>query len=141
MGNERSNFGVVAIDHVVINATDANASAAWYAKVLGMRRAPAKGREILYFGQQKIHVRPVSISKEQWFTADHEAAGSDDLCFLVETDAQSIVDHLTSCDVAIEVGPVARDGARGPMTSVYCRDPDGSLIEIATYGTRLASSE
>jgi catechol 2,3-dioxygenase-like lactoylglutathione lyase family enzyme len=28
---------------------------------------------------------------------------------------------------------VERDGARGKMTSVYCRDPDGNLIEVATY--------
>jgi catechol 2,3-dioxygenase-like lactoylglutathione lyase family enzyme len=42
--------------------------------------------------------------------------------------------HLQRCGVAVELGPVAKDGALGPITSVYCRDPDGSLIEIATYG-------
>jgi hypothetical protein len=36
--------------------------------------------------------------------------------------------------VAVEVGPVSRRGARGEMTSVYCRDPDGNLIEVAKYG-------
>ena len=25
--------------------------------------------------------RPIAATKEDWFTADHEAAGSDDLCF------------------------------------------------------------
>jgi catechol 2,3-dioxygenase-like lactoylglutathione lyase family enzyme len=35
--------------------------------------------------------------------------------------------------VKVEQGPVAKDGALGPITSVYCRDPDGNLIEIATY--------
>jgi catechol 2,3-dioxygenase-like lactoylglutathione lyase family enzyme len=34
--------------------------------------------------------------------------------------------------VAIEeAGP--RQGARGTLRSVYCRDPDGSLIEISSY--------
>ncbi|MBV9655554.1 MAG: VOC family protein, partial [Acetobacteraceae bacterium] len=33
-------------------------------------------------------------------------------------------------------GPVERLGALGPMHSVYCRDPEGNLIEIATYLTR-----
>jgi hypothetical protein len=28
---------------------------------------------------------------------------------------------------------VERLGALGPMTSVYCRDADGNLIEIASY--------
>jgi hypothetical protein len=35
--------------------------------------------------------------------------------------------------VAIEEGPVAKQGARGVLRSVYCRDPDGSLIEISSY--------
>jgi catechol 2,3-dioxygenase-like lactoylglutathione lyase family enzyme len=35
--------------------------------------------------------------------------------------------------VAVEAGPVSRTGALGPMSSVYCRDPDGNLIEISTY--------
>ncbi|RUU50762.1 VOC family protein, partial [Mesorhizobium sp. M2C.T.Ca.TU.002.02.1.1] len=35
--------------------------------------------------------------------------------------------------VAIEVGPVRRIGARGPMMSVYFRDPDGNLVEVSEY--------
>ncbi len=46
-----------------------------------------------------------------------------------------IAAHLESTGIPIEVGPGTRAGARGPMTSVYCRDPDGNLIEIATYAT------
>ena len=41
--------------------------------------------------------------------------------------------HLKACDVAIEEGPVTKQGARGALRSVYCRDPDGSLIEISSY--------
>jgi hypothetical protein len=36
----------------------------------------------MVFGDQKINLRPVETGKIEWFTADHEAAGSDDLCFL-----------------------------------------------------------
>ena len=35
--------------------------------------------------------------------------------------------------VGVALGPVPRTGALGPMQSVYCRDPDGNLVEIATY--------
>jgi len=44
-----------------------------------------------------------------------------------------VVGHLRSCDVEILEGPVKRTGARGPIESIYIRDPDGNLIEIANY--------
>ena len=63
----------------------------------------------------------------------HDAAGSDDLCFLTASTPDEVVRHLKSGGVAIVAGPGPRRGARGTLTSVYCRDPDGSLIEIASY--------
>lgn len=128
---------VDGLDHLVVNVTDVEASAAWYRRVLGMTRQDAPGtpvRTSVHFGRQKINLRPVSASKDDWFTADREAAGSDDLCFITQSTPDDVVAHLKACGVTIEVGPVKRLGARGDMTSVYCRDPDGSLIEIATYG-------
>lgn len=128
-----------ALDHLVVNVTDAEKSADWYARVLGMTRSdfdPGAGqpkRIAMLFGDQKINLRPVSTSKQDWFTADHEAAGSDDLCFLTSASPQDVVDHLTGCGVAIEEGPCERSGARGTLLSVYCSDPDGSLIEISSY--------
>ncbi len=44
-----------------------------------------------------------------------------------------MIAHLRNCGVAVELGPVAKSGALGPITSVYCRDPDGNLIEISSY--------
>ena len=35
--------------------------------------------------------------------------------------------------VGAELGPVPRAGARGEGTSVYFRDPDGSLLEFLSY--------
>jgi catechol 2,3-dioxygenase-like lactoylglutathione lyase family enzyme len=35
---------------------------------------------------------------------------------------------------------VAKQGALGPILSVYCRDPDGNLIEIAGYGDAFQQS-
>jgi catechol 2,3-dioxygenase-like lactoylglutathione lyase family enzyme len=128
---------VEALDHLVVNVTDVERSVAWYQRVLGMRREDLPGspvRTSVHFGRQKINLRPVSASKQDWFTADREAAGSDDLCFITQETPENVVAHLNACDVPVELGPVMRRGARGDMTSVYCRDPDGSLIEIATYG-------
>jgi catechol 2,3-dioxygenase-like lactoylglutathione lyase family enzyme len=93
----------------------------------------AAPRTAMRFGRQKINLRPIAASKEDWFTADHEAAGSEDLCFLTDSTPDEVVQHLRAQDVAIVTGPGSRRGAQGTLTSVYCRDPDGSLIEIASY--------
>src|ERR1700689_3527341 len=130
---------VKALDHLVINVSDLARSTEWYRKILGMEvrvSNPGNGgtpRTSLMFGNQKINVRPRDADKVEWFTADHEAAGSDDLCFLTASTPEQVVAHLKAHGVAIEEGPVARQGARGTLRSVYCRDPDGSLIEISSY--------
>jgi catechol 2,3-dioxygenase-like lactoylglutathione lyase family enzyme len=130
---------VHALDHLVINVADVAQSAQWYGKVLGMEirvfdPGPGKTpRTSLVFGHQKINVRPIGADKVEWFTADHEAAGSDDLCFLTRATPAEVVAHLRACGVAIEEGPVKKQGARGTLVSVYCRDPDGSLVEISSY--------
>ncbi|HVI68626.1 MAG TPA: VOC family protein [Bradyrhizobium sp.] len=130
---------VNAIDHIVINVSDVARSAGWYAKILGMEIRvfdPGDGkspRTSLVFGSQKINVRPKHADKVEWFTADHETAGSDDLCFLTSSTPEEVVAHLEANGVAIEEGPTRKQGARGTLLSVYCRDPDGSLIEISSY--------
>ena len=130
---------VNALDHLVINVPDVARTVAWYQAVLGMEVVvfdPGQGkskRTSLIFGNQKINVRPKDADKVEWFTADHEAAGSDDLCFLTTSTPDEVVAHLNAHGVKIEEGPVAKQGARGTLRSVYCRDPDGSLIEISSY--------
>ncbi len=130
---------VNAIDHLVINVSDVERTAQWYRRILGMEVKvfdPGLGkppRTSLVFGSQKINVRPRDADKIEWFTADHEMSGSDDLCFLTSSTPEEVVNHLRACGVAIEEGPGPRQGARGMLRSVYCRDPDGSLIEISSY--------
>jgi catechol 2,3-dioxygenase-like lactoylglutathione lyase family enzyme len=128
---------VDALDHLVANVRDVEVSAAWYQRVLGMTRedvATPHGPVItVRFGRQKINLRPITASKKNWFTADHEQAGSEDLCFLTSATPQAVVDHLRACGVAIAEGPSEKRGAQGTIVSVYCRDPDGSLIEISSY--------
>src|ERR1700752_4497336 len=130
---------VNALDHLVINVSDVQRSANWYATILGMEIKvfdPGPGttpRTSLVFGNQKINVRPRAADKGEWFTADHETAGRDDLGFLTSRTPEQVVAHLKANGVKIEEGPVAKQGARGTLRSVYCRDPDGSLIEISSY--------
>ena len=60
-------------------------------------------------------------------------AGGSDLCFEWDGPIEGAIEHLRSHGVAVELGPVPRNGARGPGTSVYFRDPDGSLMEFMSY--------
>ena len=130
---------VQALDHLVVQVSDLEVSAEWYGRVLGMTRedaAPAPGQPLrteMKFGRQKINLRPIATSKEDWFTGDHEAAGSEDLCFLTDSTPDEVVRHLQAQGVPIVAGPGPRRGAQGTLMSVYCRDPDGALIEIASY--------
>ena len=82
------------------------------------------------FGRQKINLRPISATQQEWFTGKQVAPGSDDLCFLTRSSPQAVADHLRACGVPILEGPVQRTGALGPITSVYFRDPDQKIQDL-----------
>ena len=130
-------FTVDRLDHIVMNVADAEISASWYQRVLGMdmENFGEEGRIALKFGGQKINLRPAGQDPAKWLTGRVVAPGSDDLCFVTAVGPDDVAAHLKSCGVAIAQGPVAKAGALGPMRSVYCRDPDGNLIEISSYMT------
>lgn len=131
---------VDALDHLVLNVRDIEASAAWYQRVLGMRRVDAKAadgntRTSMMFGRNKINLRPIATSQELWFTGLEPCAGSDDLCFLTQLRPDDVASHFRDCGVEIIVGPTTRSGALGEIRSVYVRDPDGNLIEVSSYSS------
>ncbi len=125
-------FTVDRLDHLVINCKDVEISASWYQRVLGMEREEfgPRNRTALRFGGQKINLDPVGGERT---TAVAAIAGAHNLCFTTAIRPGDIVAHLQSCGITIVEGPAAKVGALGPMTSIYCRDPDGNLIEISTY--------
>jgi catechol 2,3-dioxygenase-like lactoylglutathione lyase family enzyme len=131
-------LSVTTLDHLVLNVGDVETAAAWYQRVLGMARETFPGpggepRTALKFGAMKLNLRPVSASTDAWFTGATPAAGSADLCFLTETPPEAVRDHLTAQGVDILLGPVPKQGARGTIISVYCRDPGGNLVEVSSY--------
>ncbi len=128
-------FTVDRLDHVVLNCAEVEKTASWYQRVLGMDREEfgEDRRTALKFGGQKINLRPADQPILGWPTAAAPTAGSGDLCFIAAVRPDDIVQHLRDCGVTIETGPTSREGALGPMVSVYCRDPDGNLVEISSY--------
>lgn len=125
------------IDHVVLNCRDVDAMAEWYERVLGFERVDFFGpipRIALKFGRQKINLRPSGTSN--WMTGEADPPGALDLCFITEGSLDAAIERLQAEAVEIVHGPVAQMGALGDMTSVYFRDPEGNLLEIASYGER-----
>ena len=130
-------FAVDRLDHLVINCRDVEVMASWYQRVLGMEREDfgSPPRIALKFGGQKINLRPAEVPQEDWLAAEVCIPGSQDLCFIVAVAPEEIVGQFHACGVRIEAGPVTRTGALGTMGSVYCRDPEGNLIEVSSYST------
>ncbi len=128
-------FTIDRLDHLVLNVRDVVATGAWYQRVLGMKPEVfgADRRIALKFGRQKINLRPADAGTDAWMTGANEQPGAGDLCFITATEPDAVIAHLQACGLEVVAGPMEREGALGPMRSVYCRDPDGNLIEIASY--------
>jgi catechol 2,3-dioxygenase-like lactoylglutathione lyase family enzyme len=119
-----------SIDHLVLTVKDIDQSIAFYTRVMGMQPVTfGDGRRALAFGSMKINLHQQGNEFEP--KAQFPTPGSADLCFITPVPLQELVSHLSSCEVAIIEGPVQRSGAAGPILSVYFRDPDMNLIEVA----------
>jgi catechol 2,3-dioxygenase-like lactoylglutathione lyase family enzyme len=122
-----------AVDHLVLTVTDIESSVAWYHEVLGMQPVTfGNGRRAAQVGSSKINFHSVQDPLPAP-VARHPSAGSADFCLVVPGPPAEVLAHLHRHGVPVELGPVRRTGARGPMTSVYVRDPDGNLLELASY--------
>ncbi len=119
-----------SLDHFVLTCADMEATIGFYTKVMGMQAVSfGEGRKALRFGAMKINLH--QQGKEFEPKARHAMPGSADLCFITSVPIEVVIGHLTDCDVAIIYGPVQQIGATAPLRSVYFRDPDQNLIEVA----------
>ncbi|MCH8240842.1 MAG: VOC family protein [Proteobacteria bacterium] len=122
---------ILGLDHLVLTVASIDRTCEFYERVLGMRRETfAGGRSALKFGTQKINLH--EAGKELDPHALHATPGSGDLCFIVD-DLAAAQARLDAEGVVVIEGPAARTGAIGAMMSIYCRDPDGNLIELSQY--------
>jgi len=124
----------VRLDHVVIHVSDWTRSNAFYTDVLGAEligddpHGPARYR----FGDQQLNTHGPGVDPHP-VAARAVEPGNSDLCFVWDGPIATAVEHLQSHGVQPEEGPVERSGAKGEGTSVYFRDPDGSLLEFIAY--------
>ncbi|HEY6971636.1 MAG TPA: VOC family protein [Candidatus Angelobacter sp.] len=127
---------ILHIDHFVLTVADIEKTCRFYSTVLGMEVITfGQGRKAVGFGTQKINLH--QSGKEFEPKAQHATPGSGDFCLITDEPIEHIIEHLQKYGVTIEVGPVPKIGAAGPMTSVYFRDPDGNLVEISNYKSKV----
>ena len=122
----------VRLDHVVIAVTDRRRADAFYRDVVGAEIVERDGRAFYRIGEQQLNVHATGVSPAA-VARIPVAPGNSDLCFEWPGPIRDAITHLARNGVPIETGPLRRHGARGEGTSVYFRDPDGSLLEFITY--------
>src|SRR5687768_15162549 len=122
------------LDHVVIAVSEWDRSNAFYRDVLGAELVPlGRSRFASAFGAQRLNVHGPWTGAGHLVARDPIKPGNSDVCPEWPRPAEHADEHLRGHGVAIEAGPVERRGARGHGTSVYFRDPDGTLLELISY--------
>ena len=121
---------IASVDHIVLTTKDLDRCLDFYTRVLGMTvERYGEGRIALKFGNHKFNVHPPGFRAS--LVARTPTPGSLDLCFLADRPIEQVIAKLKECGVPIESGPAIKAGATGPINSVYVRDPDENLVEIA----------
>jgi catechol 2,3-dioxygenase-like lactoylglutathione lyase family enzyme len=120
------------IDHSVIAVSDWEVANAFYRDVVGAEIVHNDGRTAYRLGDTQLNVHGPGVAVTE-VARDPVRPGNSDLCLVWPGPIEEAIDHLERHGVEIEAGPVTRHGAQGAGTSVYFRDPDGSLLEFISY--------
>ena len=121
---------ITSLDHLVLSIADAMATRRFYVEGLGMRWVEfAPDRHALFFGAQKINLHLPDSDID--LVALRPVRGSADFCLLVDEPLADFQERLGGLGFTPVAGPMDQEGAVGPMRSLYFRDPDGNLVELA----------
>ena len=123
---------IESLDHIVLTVHDLIETCTFYEQILGMQVISfGEGRLALKFGNQKINLH--QVGKEQPPTAANPQPGSADFCMITDEPIHKVRNHLIKFGIEILSGPVRKEGANGPIQSIYFNDPSGNLLEVSNY--------
>src|ERR1700694_3150777 len=122
----------VKLDHCVVHVSDWQRSNAFYTRVLGAELIRRPKGFAYRFGDTQLHLHGPGFTPAEVARLPVQP-GNSDLCFEWQGPIGDASAHVKEGQVAVERGPMERFGAKGAGTSVYFRDPDGSLLEFISY--------
>lgn len=120
------------IDHCVIHVSDWERSNRFYQSVMGAQVVPRQSGFAYKFDDFLLNCHGPGIAPKIVARVP-VASGNSDICFEWPGPLAEAIVHLEEHGVTVELGPISTQGARGSATSVYFRDPDGSLLEFMSY--------
>ena len=112
------------LDSLTLLASDMEASLRFYAEILGLEVIRSGDGHLCKLATGSI--RLVAKSPEL-------VGGAGDFCLITDAALEAVMRQLAGAPLVPGLGIVRRQGALGPMRSVYLRDPAGNLVEIAEY--------
>jgi len=121
-----------SLDHCVIHVSEWARSNKFYVEVMGAELVTRSVGFAYRFGDRQLNVHGPGVQPAEVARLPVQP-GNSDLCFEWNGPIADAISHLARCGVPIHAGPMQRFGARGTGTSVYFRDPDGSLLEFISY--------
>jgi catechol 2,3-dioxygenase-like lactoylglutathione lyase family enzyme len=129
----------VRFDHCVVHVSDWERSNAFYRDVLGAELV-RRGQGWAYrFGAVQLNLHGPGVHPAEVARLPVQP-GNSDVCFEWDGPISAAIAHLDQRGVPVEAGPMQRNGAKGAGTSVYFRDPDGSLLEFISYQSAAGDS-
>jgi catechol 2,3-dioxygenase-like lactoylglutathione lyase family enzyme len=131
--------GPIRLDHCVIHVSDWERSNGFYARVFGVEVIERAKGYAYRLGDVQLNCHGPGIEATPVARLPVQP-GNSDLCFVWPGPIDGAIAHLKGEQIVVEIGPVVRYGAQGQGTSVYFRDPDGSLLEFISYTETVASS-
>jgi len=128
-------FRLRRIDHFVLTTSQPDEMIRFYAS-LGFDVKKDGERYSVSAPNFKINLHVVGHELEP--KAAKPTPGAGDFCLEIETDLtlEELARQLSLKELNVILGPVARHGALGSMTSLYLRDPDENLVELSVYSNR-----